>query len=271
MTHAESLEIVTHAYDPPGQHQYSKLLKIQFASLYRHRPAYPTMLTVCYTVTDISVSSTVRWITDFYKREGTLDNLSVQTFDLPPEMLFRRAIGRNIAALRTKADLVWFTDVDYYFGPGAVAAACEQLRPDCLLATPKEVQIHRDHETGAMDIFEQANAEIPVVVPGHFVPRKIKVAIGGVQIVGGRFASQYGYLRGTKWVECVDPKNGFLSCKCDRAFRRWLKHEVAVKTGAAMLPTQKITCPTVYRWRHTMDGRDYDQRGVVRGKEVWTA
>jgi len=258
MDHSKSIEIVSHVWDAPGGEQYAQMARLQFASLYSNRPSYPVTYSLCYEPSNGSVLQAIQWIQAFFAREGTLHNLAVQTVAFPAEYLFRRAVGRNFCAKRTRADTVWFTDVDYYFGPGAIDAACELTTPDTQLVMPQQVQIHQDHQTGDDDLAAQRNVALPVIEREHFLPRRIRVAIGGLQIVGGNTARRLGYLDGTKWVQAVDPEQGFRSCACDRAFRRHNQFE-----------TQRLPIPEVYRLRHTQDGRDRDQRGTVRGKEVW--
>jgi len=253
-----SIEIVAHCYDPPGSSQYAEMARVQFASLYNFRPSWPVVYSLCYSPDNLPAQQTIDWIRGFYEREGTIYNLATKTVSLGEPDLFRRAIGRNFCAKRTISDVVWFTDIDYVFGPGAIDAACGQTTPDTELVTPAEYQIHRDHETGDDDLRAMRGAALPLVEPSHFVPRKGKTAIGGLQIVGGNTARRVGYLDGTKWVQPVDAAAGFRSCRCDRAFR---KHNG--------FSTEYLTIPNVYRLRHTQDGRDRDQTGTVRGKEVW--
>lgn len=256
--HSQSIEIVSHVYDPPGSDQYAQMARLQFASLYQHRPIYPVVWSLCYHPDNQPAVDTIAWIRGFYEREGTLHNLAVQTVSLDLEHLFRRAIGRNFCALQTRSDLVWFTDIDYYFGPGAVDAACQQTTPDTQLACPNEILIHRDHETGDLDLRSQRDAALPTILFEHFNRRRQRVAIGGLQLVGGNTARRVGYCEGSKWVQPVDAEQGFRSCRCDRAFRHL--------NGFA---TEHLDIPAVYRLRHTQDGRDRDLKGTILGKEVW--
>jgi hypothetical protein len=255
---AQSLEIVTHVYCPPGVDIYAEHLRWQFASLYRHQPTGPTTLTICYTRTDAATAAVLARIRGIVQQAGRLENLQVQALDFEPGALFRRAIGRNYAAKRTRADAIWFTDADYCFGPGAIAAVLQLVEPTSQLVQPESLWIHTTHALGDADLEAGRSQEFPDIQPEHFSRRRQKVCIGGVQIVGGDTARRLGYCQQTKWVQPVDPAQGFRSCRCDRAFRK-LNNFHALR----------LPIPQVYRLRHGTDGRDYDLDGQARGREVW--
>lgn len=252
------IEIVTHVYSPPGLDTYAQMLRWQFASLVRHRGPVSVTLTVCHTSQDSKTMAQLDRIRDIVSREQP-GGLRVQALDYEPGSLFRRAIGRNYAALHTAATVaIWFTDVDYLFGPGALEAVCGAVAPESGLSQPAEILIHRSHALGDEDLFRGRAIELPEFNPAHFERRRQKVAIGGCQIVGATTAKSVGYCRDSKWVQPVDPEAGFRSCRCDRAFRKLNQFAVA-----------RLPIPHVYRMRHGRDGRDVDLTGVVRGREVW--
>lgn len=252
-----TIELVTHCYCPRGTDTYAEHLKWQWASLLHYCPrTCHVLLTICYTQQDTATALRVQAIEESAKR--TAPHLSVQAMDLPPERLFRRAIGRNVAALWTNAQAIWFTDVDYLFGPGALDAVAAKVPRTAGLTIPAQVQIQVDHATGDRMIAAHRAEQFPSIDPTLFASRKQRLAIGGCQIVGGDLARRIGYLDGTRWVQPVDPMAGFRSCRCDKAWRQL--------NG---LNSVRLSIPNVYRIRHSEDGRDYDFQGQKIGKGAW--
>ena len=258
MKSATSLEIVSHVYNAPGTNGYAEHLKWQFASLIHHPPRVPTTLTVCYTSRDQVTKARVRRIGEMLDRSENPHRLTLKAIDFAPGSLFRRAVGRNFAALHTTADVIWFTDADYSFGAGCLDAVADLVGVDTELAQPAEILIHTTHALGDDDIFAARDEDLPLLNPANFSRRRQKVCIGGVHIVGGNVARRVGYCNATKWVEPVDEAEGFRSCRCDKAFRR-----------VNGFKAQRLPIPNVFRIRHSIDGRDLDLAGVVRGREVW--
>lgn len=262
----ESLQIASHCYCPPGVEHYAQQLRFQVASLLRYAPdTLQVRYTVFYAPQDDATHNGLNALRDAYARHleqheeiPRPPRVLVEAWPLAPEYLFRRAIGRNLVATQTTCDAVWFTDVDYLFGPGCLAALQQQMSPDIPLACPQQIWIHRDHATGDADLAAQLAVDLPEIHPEHYLPRRQRIVIGGCQIVGGEIARRIGYCRGSKWIEPVDPRQGFRSCKCDRAFR---------KLNA--LHARYLDLPGVYRMRHSIDGRDFDLHGAKRGREVW--
>lgn len=251
------IEIVTHAFCPRGTDTYAELLRWQFASLIHYPTHADVTLTVCYTREDPTTSKAVQRIAELLE---TIDppGVTIKALDFPPGSLFRRGVGRNFCALQTTADVVWFTDVDYLFGPGCLDAVADQCGRATELAQPAELWISRDHATGDQDVEQGRREDLPEINPERFAKRRQKVCIGGVQIVGGYTANKVGYCSGTKWAEPVSADEGFRSCKCDKAFRRINRFQA-----------QRLQIPNTYRLRHSHDGRDYDLSGCIRGKAVW--
>ncbi len=104
------LEIVSHCWN------YSRLLTYQLSSLVLHPPKDCTVkATIFHSVEDAETVQTLEW---FAGRQ--VERVEWNFLSLPPKQLMRRAIGRNIAALASKADAVLFSDCDYAFGDGAL-------------------------------------------------------------------------------------------------------------------------------------------------------
>lgn len=248
------VELVSHCYCPPGLDQYAQQLRVQAASLIHNKPQLcDVRLTICYTQHDEATAQVIdelmTWNWPYTVELGLLL--------LDRSMLFRRAIGRNLRAKDTDADIIWMTDVDYFFGAQCfndLVRVWEQ-QP---LSMPAHILIHRDHETGDVELARMRKQSLPEADLSLFVERKQKICIGGVQIISGEWARRHGYLDGTRWVQPVGEEAGFRSCRCDKAFR---SHN---ELSAVRLPIRGV-----HRLRHTRDGRDYRADGKQVGKEVW--
>jgi hypothetical protein len=243
--------------------QYAQHLRFQVAAL-RHWP--PTKCRVTYTCfftyEDMETSSVVGKLA---RHQSVLpDNVVLAFVPLEPAALFRRAIGRNMVAKETTADVVWFTDIDYFAGPSCLDSIAELVDKHSGLVFPETYWINRESEHGTPwqtgdQIVRWGRQETwPKADLSLFAEKRQRVCIGGMQIVGGELARRIGYLDGTKWVEPVDPSLGFRSCRCDAAFRR-----------SNRLDARKLPIRGMYRLRHGTDGRDFTATGVKEGKEAW--
>lgn len=255
------LQIVTHCWSGPDVPIYHKLLKLQLCNLLHasERANVSVSLVVVWTISDLPTSkvvSQVQW----------LDNkhLDIVSMPLDPEELFVRAIGRNMAAKQTKAEVVWFTDCDYLFSSGALEQAVEQMRanPQADLIWPNNVMIHADHAIG--DAFLQTEydlrekegwkpLEIKDAYDAGFRLRREKRAIGGMQIVRGDWCRKNGYLDQTGWVN-PSYKEHFQQCRCDVPFRRQFVGDTKISTDIEY----------VYRVRHSRAGRDRGEKDHSR-------
>lgn len=100
-----SLEIVSHCW------RYGHFLTYQLSSLVNHRTdKFDITMTVFHVPEDEAVTRVLEY---FGRMEvpGIIWNWR----PLPKEKLFRRSIGRNLAAKDTQADWIWFTDADIIF------------------------------------------------------------------------------------------------------------------------------------------------------------
>lgn len=237
------IEIVSHCYSGPAVPIYHHLLKLQMQSLLKsYKPWTEIIYTLFAAHGDINTRFAFRMMQPILEEAG----IECRCIVLDPELIFRRAIGRNQAAKATKASVVWFTDVDYLFPGRALQQAMDaSLIAHSEVIWPETVYIHEQHAYGDSLIRQVEETGDVEVNYAKFVPRREHKAIGGIQIVNGNYCRKHGYLDGTDWVKPVSSDRGFLRCQCDTAFRRSLPQ-----------PPTKVRIDDVYRIRHSKAGRD---------------
>ena len=248
-----SLEIVSHCWN------YSHFLVYQLSSLLRFPPTrLMVTMTVFYCPEDRQTAALLAFF-ETRKIPGVTWNWQ----PLPKEQLFRRAIGRNRAALATQANWVWFTDCDLLFQAGCLDALAEQLqgRRDALVYPREEryTSLLADDD--------------PLLAAGALEPRVLGLgatqfsahypsrATGPLQIAHGDVCRACGY------CDAIDiyqrPCSHWCKAYEDRAFRWLLESQ-----GTA------LDIPGVYRIRHVHKGRYASQadarvRGSMRRLEAW--
>ncbi|MCI0364502.1 MAG: hypothetical protein L0219_11495 [Phycisphaerales bacterium] len=229
-----NLEIVSHCW------HYSRPLTFQLSSLYLYPPSETMVtMTVFHSETDRNTAEVLH----FFKRQPAPIKITLRTWPLPPDRITRRMIGRNLAALATEADWVWFTDCDYIFRAGCLDALSRwSAAPDELLFFPKYTYVSRTHEDGDRELARVASQVCLVDVdPKGYVAKRLGRAIGGIQIVRGELARRTGYCRQSRYQEI--PSTTWAPNHDDIWFRRSL--------GTAGVP---MDVPEVYRIRHSTRG-----------------
>ena len=248
------LEIVSHSW------RYHPLLAYQLSSLVNYPPSRVSVtMTVFYSPEDEGTAGTL----DFFGRIA-VPGVAWNWMPIEKERLFRRAIGRNLAARKTAADWIWFTDCDVVFHRGSLDALADALqgRRDRLVFPRTE------NCTSLLppdDPLLTAAAEHPKVVDidtARFTPREMEVAKGPMQIVHGDVARAVGYCEVIGVYQ--QPADRWRKAWEDRAFR-WL-----LRTGGTA-----IDVPGIYRIRHASKGRYVERsltgrvRGAIRRMESW--
>jgi len=111
--------------------------------------------------------------------------------------LFRRAIGRNQAALQSTADWVWFTDCDVVFQQGCIDAlnAALQSRQDALVfpCAEQRTDIYTDSDLVSQNALEKI--ELLQASDDLFISKTVTRATGPLQITHGDVARNNGYCR----------------------------------------------------------------------------
>ena len=254
------IDIVTHCYAGMLK-QYAAMLNYQLSSLVLHRPErWDVRVTVCHTPDD---TRTVQVVDYFTRRK----ELQVVPMLLAPRRLFRRSIGRNLAAMNTPADAVWFSDADHLYGEGCLDKLMPELCRvpiDTSMVWPKFIQIHKTHELGDTLIQKQLDLGPAVldVSPDDFMDKHYDRAIGGVQIVSGDFAREFGYLRYSKRFQ--RPRKDdlpFGDFWDDIYYRRFCREMGFVR---------QVRLPNLFRIRHTAttyQGEENIRIGPVEGPQ----
>jgi hypothetical protein len=229
-----NLEIVSHCW------HYSPHLTYQLSSLVLFSPSETQVTMTVYYNEDDTDTIAVR---DFFDHIE-IDNVTWSWRQLPKEHLFRRSIGRNHAALETKADWIWFADADMCFRDrclDTLASIAKETQAELLY--PRFIRITQLRDVG--DRLLEAVADHPRLVdlaPEEFVPLRYRRAIGGAQIVRGDTARRLGYNRDSR--RCQRPRTRWDRTRDDVRFRRSLEK-----------PGVPIELPELYRIRHGTFGR----------------
>lgn len=229
-----SLEVVSHCW------RYGHLLAYQLSSLVL-RP--PTRLALTMTVFHAADDEgTVALLRDFGARRVPNVNWNWRAVDRG--RLFRRGIGRNLAARATACDWIWFTDCDLLFREGCLDALADALqgRRDALVF-PRVEAVSGLLEAGDPLLERGRTGPLPVDIdPARFVRETRDRATGPLQIVHGDVARACGYCEQLRVYQ--QPSPVWTKCTEDRAFR-WLLRTQGVP----------VEVPGVYRIRHASKGR----------------
>ncbi|MGD9660893.1 MAG: glycosyltransferase [Porticoccaceae bacterium] len=229
-----NIEIVSHCW------QYAHFLVYQLSSLVRFPPQQAQVtMTVYYCEEDRNTAELLA-----YFGAMKVSNLHWQWRALPRQALFRRAIGRNQAALATTADWIWFTDCDLMFRQGCLDGLVEELqgRRDALVF-PRIERVTPLLANEDPLLNPQLNTQrLADIDDSHFSELPRDRATGPLQITHGDVARAVGYCAKLHYYQ--QPSATWRKAREDRAFR-WL-------LGTQGTP---LDIPAVYRIRHETKGR----------------
>ncbi|MEM7432879.1 MAG: glycosyltransferase family A protein [Pseudomonadota bacterium] len=231
-----SLEIVSHCW------RYGHFLNYQLSSLVNYRTdKFDITMTVFHVADDDKVVP----VLDYF---GAIDvpGVTWNWHPLPKEELFRRGIGRNLAAKNTTADWIWFTDADILFHENCLDSLADLLqgRDDALVhpriglgtrLLPEDDEILEKGRQGP------AVLDIPIAEFTPYGGPRPK-AKGPHQITHGDIARACGYCDSIKYYQ--SPAERWMKTYEDRAFR-WL-------IGTHGTP---LDIPNVCQIRHIVKGR----------------
>lgn len=228
------IEIVSHCW------QYTHLLNYQLSSLLLFPPSQCTItMTVFYEEGDKST----RALLDHVGQQA-VPQVHWNWVVLPREQLFRRAVGRNLAAKASQADWVWFTDCDLMFREGCLDTLNSVLqgRTDVLVFPKQERITSLLAEADPMLAFDAENIQTADIDTEQFTVSERGRATGPLQITHGDVARALGYCEALSYYQ--RPSVRWCKAYEDRAFR-WLLRSQGVP----------LDIPSVYRIRHVFKGR----------------
>ena len=182
-----SLEIVSHCW------RYGHFLTYQLSSLVNHRTdKLDVTMTVYHAPGDEPVLRVLRFFEDI-----DVPGVTWCWRPLPEGRLFRRSIGRNLAAKATRADWVWFTDVDVVFHQGCLDTLADLLQGrDDALVHPRSplgtALLPEDHELLTQGRAAPAVRDIPLEAFRPYGGNHDR-AKGPYQITHGDMARAVGY------------------------------------------------------------------------------
>ena len=228
-----SLEIVSHCW------QYSHLMAYNLSAYVNYPPKeIDVIVTVFYSPEDTNTVNTL----NFFEKK-IVEGVTWNWQPLTTGELFRRAIGRNKAALNTRANWIWYIDCDLIFHEGCLDALSRELqnRSDILLFPNSE------NTTPLLDsenlvLKNNSEPKIIDIDVSIFYEKKINRAVGAYQITHGDIARSFGYCNGISVYQT--PETRWRKTFEDRTYR-WL-------IGSQGTP---IDVPSIYRIRHKEKGR----------------
>lgn len=247
-----SLEIVSHCWG------YAHLQAYQLSSLVRHPPAQlDVTMTVFYSEEDAVTVALLEYFGGIQ-----VPGVTWNWRRLDKHSLFRRAIGRNLAARETRCDWVWFTDCDVVFHAGCLdgLAAALQGRRDALVFPREERVSELLAPDDPMLAAAQGAPRVVDIDPARFYAQQRGRATGPLQIAHGDMARACGYC--AQLAVYQKPVARWAKAHEDRAFR-WLLRTQGVP----------VEVPGVHRIRHASKGR-YSSgwstrlRGAIRQRQI---
>lgn len=227
-----NLEVVSHCWN------YSHLMAYNLSSYVNHPPKeIDVTVTVFYCPDDTATERLLEFFSGY-----SIPGVTWNWQPISREMLFRRSIGRNMAALSTKADWIWYIDCDLIFHEGCLDALGVKLqgRKDALLYPDSEfITSLLEDENPLLKSGSPAVIDIDTSI---FHKNSIERAIGAYQITHGDIARACGYCNNVRVYQT--PTDRWRKTYEDRIYR-WL------------LRTQgkPIEVPNIYRIRHVSKGR----------------
>ena len=191
------LEIVSHCWG------YSNMLTYQLSSFVNYPP---TKCAITVTVFYAKEDSKSQAVIDFFSQQK-VNNVIWNFQALSKGKLFRRGIGRNMAARTTKAQWLWFTDCDIIFHENCLDSLAEQLQgKQETLYYPKQ---ERTTEMLAQDdpmLRQDSEPQLVNIDSDGFSLHSRDKAKGAFQIVHGDVARKIGYCEQLKMFQTEDDR-----------------------------------------------------------------
>jgi hypothetical protein len=237
-----SVELVSHCFSGHNG-QYAKLLRYQLSSLLLNPP---TRVKVTASIVVANDDDPVWEVFAWFHRQPQHPHVELRPRAALREDVLMRPIMRNEWAKYSAADVVWFTDCDYTWGPGCLDSLADLPLEQRAIFYPRSTLFNHDHATGDRYL-AAAGDGLYSIDPADFTPKAERKAIGGIQIVPGWVARELGYVPHIKRYQ--QPAAGaatMIGFGADRAYRNQFGRCVPVEI------------PGLYRIRHSITG---DGRG----------
>ena len=236
------LEIVSHCWG------YSNMLTYQLSSFVNNPP---TKCAVTVTVFYAKEDTKSQAVIDFFSKKS-VENVTWNFQPLSKGKLFRRGIGRNMAARNTNANWLWFTDCDIIFHENCLDSLAEQLQgKQESLYYPKQ---ERTTEMLAQDdpmLRQDSEPQLVDIDTEGFSLHSRDKAKGAFQIVHGDVARAIGYCERLRMFQTEDDR--WRKTYEDTAFK-WL-------IASEGIP---LEIDGVFQIRHVQKGRYTKDSNVSR-------
>ncbi len=236
------LEIVSHCWN------YGNILSYQLSSLVLFPPAESDVtMTVFYSPED---TGTLKVLDYFGKKK--IPGVTWNWCPLPKKYLFRRAVGRNLAAKNTLADWIFFTDCDVLFREKSIDMLCGEAKDRADLLIFPRYHMVSEMLSGDDPVLNNQGTEVRDIDPEKFFPEERNRAVGAFQITRGDAARLGGYCGNIGYYH--------------RPVKRWRK-TYEDRTFRWLLGTQgtMVEIPGFYRIRHAEKGRKGKKIGQSAG------
>ncbi len=235
------LEIVSHCWN------YAHMLNFQLSSLV---DSPPQNAHVTYTLFHAKEDEKLKQLIARFEALS-IPSITWQFIEIDKPRLFRRAIGRNQAALQTKADWIWFCDCDLIFYQQCLDHLVSELvEKQVPMVFPSFEHITallaEDHPMLNQSIEQAASIDSTL-----FQRSPIEKAKGAFQIVHGDVARTCGYCKDIAMYQ--QPMMHWSKTYEDSIFRRLIGSE-----------GQAIAFDGLYRIRHQEKGRYQKQSPYSR-------
>jgi hypothetical protein len=191
------LEIVSHCWG------YSNMLTYQLSSFVNYPPTKCALtVTVFYAKEDTKSQA----VLDFFSKK-TVENVTWNFQALSKGKLFRRAIGRNMAARTSEANWLWFTDCDIIFHKNCLDSLAEQLqgKQEVLYYPGQERTTEMLTQDDPM-LSEDSEPQLVDIDTAGFSLHSRDKAKGAFQIVHGDVARAIGYCEKLKMFQTEDER-----------------------------------------------------------------
>lgn len=229
------LEVVSHCWN------YARLLTYQLSSLVLYPPkSIDVTMTVFFEKADRRTCEVLAYFGGI-----SIDHVKWNFRNLEKPQLFRRAIGRNIAALETEADWVFYTDCDQAFRENCLDSFANlmSLPTDKPLVFPRYVYCSDDiNPDNQILTSADQGPKVLDIDPSSFRPILHTRAIGGVQIARADVLHRIGYCKNV--AKFMKPASKFGRTKEDVVFRKLMGTQ-----------GEPMDIPNLYRIEHKQKGR----------------